>query len=97
MRELLGKNKSRSEKVLIKAPIEFAENPQPGIASIPGAETQSHSNVESTSLGGGMLVLNVVRENVNEDGEQGVGAEKVGQDLEELECNLEFPIIERQL
>lgn len=72
--------------------MEFAENPQlPGTAS--GAETQSRSNVELTSIGG--RILNMATENVNEDGEQGVGVEKMGQDLEE--CNPEFPIIERQL
>ena len=89
VRELLGKNKSRSST---KAPIEFAENPQlPGTASTTsGAEAQSRPNMESTSIG-----EIVVRENVNEDGERGVGVEKMGQDLEE--CNLEFPIIERQL
>ena len=93
MRELQGKNKS---KVSTKAPIEFAENPQlpPGTTS--GAETQPGLNMELTSLG--ERILNVVGENVNEDGERGVGVEKmmpVGQDLEE--CNLEFPMIERQL
>ena len=90
MRELLGKNKSRSETESTKAPIEFAENPQlPGTTS--GAGTQLGSNME-TSLG--ERILNVVGENVNEDGERGVGVEKIGQDLEE--CNLEFPIISRQ-
>ena len=94
MRELLDKNKSRLEKVSTKAPIEFAENPQlPGtVSTASGAETQS-PNKEFTSLE--ERILNVVRVNVNEDGEQGVGVEKMGQDLEE--CNLEFPIIERQL
>jgi hypothetical protein len=94
VRELLGKNKSRSEKVSTKVPIQFAENPQqaqlPGTTS--GAETQSGSNMELNSLG--ERILNVVGENVNEDGERGVGVEKMGQDLEE--CNLEFPMIERQ-
>lgn len=72
---------------MTKAPVELAENPQlPGTASTSGAETQSHSDMELTSLGERM-VLNVIRE--NEDEEQGVGG------LEE--CNLEFPIIERQL
>ena len=99
MRELLGKNKSRSEKVSTNAPIEFAENPQlvlPGTASTTSrAETQSRSNMELTSLGERILI--VVGENVNEDGEQGlgVGVEKMGQDLEE--SNVEFPMIERQL
>lgn len=87
MRELLGKNKS----VSTNAPMEFAENPQlPGTASTSRAEAQSRSNMESTSLGERILI--VVRGNVNEDGE---GVEKVEQDLEE--CNVEFPMIERQL
>lgn len=91
VRELLGKNKSRSERVSINnVPIEFADNPQLvlGTASTTSrAETQSHSNMELTSLG----------ENVNEDEEQGlgVGVEKMGRNLEE--CNVEFPMIERQL
>ena len=102
MRELLGKNKSRSEKVLslsTKAPVEFAENPQlPGTKS--GAETQSSSNMELTSLGEPEIILNVpvVGETVSEDGEQGAGVENMGvlgQDLEE--CNLEFQMTERQL
>ena len=99
VRELLGKNKSRSEKVSTNAPIEFAENPQlvlPETASTTSrAETQSRSNMELTSLGERILI--VVGENVNEDGEQGlgVGVEKMGQDLEE--SNVEFPMIERQL
>ena len=70
-----------------------AGNPQraqlvPGTTS--GTETQSGSHtMESTSLGPpGERILNVVRE-------QEVGVEKMGQDLEE-ECNLEFPMIERQ-
>lgn len=92
MRELLGKNKSttRSENVSIKA---VAGNVQlvPGTTS--GTETQSGSNMESTSLG--ERILSVVGENANQDGEQEVvGVEKTGQDLEE--CNLEFPMIERQ-
>lgn len=84
MRELLGKNKSRLERVSTKAPIEFAENPQqPGSAttSQAGAETPLGSNMEE------------VGENVNEDGQR-LGVEKMGQDLEE--CNPEFLIIERQ-
>ena len=87
MRELLGK--SKSEKVLTNAPIEFAENPQlPGTVSTTSrAEAQSLSNMELTSLGERILI--VVRENVNE------GVEKMGQDLEA--CNVEFPTIERQL
>jgi hypothetical protein len=96
VRELLGKNKTRSEKVSTNAPIEFAENPQlvPGTASTASrAETQSRSNMELTSLGERILIS--VKENVNEEGEQGVGVEKMGQDLEE--CNVKFPMIERQL
>jgi hypothetical protein len=96
VRELLGKNKSRLERALTNAPIEFAENIQLplGIASTTSrAETQSHSNTELTSLGERILI--VTRENVNEDGEQGPGVEKMGQDLEE--DNVEFQIIERQL
>jgi hypothetical protein len=97
VRELLGKNNSRSEKVSTKAAIKFAENPQlvPGTTS--GAEAQSGSNMASTSLG--VRVLNVVGENVNEDasGEREVGVEKMGQDLDLEEYNLEFPTIERQL
>ena len=86
MRELLGKNKSGSEKVSTKEPIEFAENPQlQGTTS--GAETQSGANMELASLG--ERILNV---NGNEHGER---VKKMGQDLEE--CNLEFPMIERQL
>jgi hypothetical protein len=75
------------------AVIEFAENPQlPGTATTSEAETPSGSNMELTSLGG--RILNVVGENVKEDGQQRVGDEKMGQDLEEH--NLEFLIIERQ-
>ena len=96
MRELLGKNKSRSEKVsTVKVPIESAETPQqvqlPGTTS--GIETQSDSNMELTSLG--ERILDVVGESVNQDGGQGVEVEEIGQDLEEI--NPEFPIIERQL
>ena len=96
MRELLGKNNSRSEKVSTKAAIQFAENPQlPGTTS--GAEAQSGSNMESTSLG--ERVLNVVGENVNEDdsGEREVGVGNMGQNLDSEDYNLEFPIIKRQL
>lgn len=90
MRELLGnlKNRSRSEKVSTKVPIEFAENPQlvPG-ATTSGAETQSRSESNSTStetsLGG--RISNAVGENVNEHREQ------------DSEDNLEFLMIERQI
>ena len=88
MRELL--DKSRSEKVSTKAPIEFAENPQlPETTTKSGAESQSGLNME--------LGLNTVGENANEDGRRGVGVqvEKMGQDLEE--CNHEFLIIEKQI
>ena len=90
---MLGKNKSRSEKVsTIKVPVEIPQQVQlPGSTS--GVETQSGSNMESTSLG--ERILDVVGESVNQDGGQGVGVEKMGQDLEEI--NPEFPIIERQL
>jgi hypothetical protein len=93
VRELLGKNQSRSERVSTKAAIEFAENPQlpRTTPSSSGAETQLvGSNMELTSLGA--RLSNGVGENVNGEGERGPG---VGQDLEEW--NLEFPIIERQL
>lgn len=96
MRELLGKNISRPEKVSIKAAIKFAENPRlPGTTS--GAEAQSGSSMESTSLG--ERILNVVGENVNEDAsrEREVGVEMMGQDLDLEEYNPEFPTIERQL
>ena len=99
MRELLGKNDSRSEQVLTKAAIEFAGNPQrpqlPGTTS--GAEAQSGSNMESTSVG--ERILNMVGENMNEDssGEREVGVEIMGQNLDSEEFNLEFPIIKRQL
>ena len=79
-----------------EVPIDFAKNSQqPGTSrttskSGPGAETQSGSNVDLDSSG--KKISNVVGE--NEDREQGVGIEKMGQDLEE--CNLEFPMIERQ-
>ena len=90
VRELL--DKSRSEKVSTKAPIEFAENPQlPETATTSGAasESQSCSKMEFGS--------NMVGENVNdsEDVRQGVRVEKMGQDLED--CNLEFLIIEKQI
>lgn len=86
MRELL--DKSRSEKVSTKAPIEFAENPETATTSGAQAERQSGSNM--------VLGLSMVGENVNENGrrEVGVEVEKLGQDLEEH--NLEFLIIEKQ-
>jgi hypothetical protein len=96
VREMLGKNKSRSG-VSTKAPIEFAENPQlvPETATTTiGAESQSGSNMDL----GERILQNVVGENVNEDGQRGVvGVEKTRQDLEDLECNLEFLLIERQI
>ena len=90
VRELI--NKSRSEKVSTKAQIEFAENPEILAATTSGAERQSGSNME--------LGLNIVGENVNENGQrgvEGVEVEKVGvigQDLEEH--NPEFLKIEKQ-
>ena len=95
MRELLGKNKSRSdsEKVSVKAIIESSENARlPRTTATCGAESQLGSILEP-----GERILNVVGENVNEVGERGAGVETMGQDSSLEECNLEFQIIERQL
>jgi hypothetical protein len=84
--------------VSTEVPIDFAKNSQleqPGTSrttSKSGAETQSGSNVELDSSG--KKISNVVGE--NKDREQGVGVEKMGQDLEECNLRVEFPMIERQ-
>ena len=104
MRELLGKNKPRPGP-----PIGFVtDSPRrPQASSYPSprgttdvAETQSCSNMELTSERG-ERISNAVGENENEDTvEQRVGIERTRQELEgekQYDCDLEFPIIERQL
>ena len=91
VRELLGKNESRSEKEPTKVPVEIPQLLAAGTTS--GVETQLGSNMELTLLGD--RVLNLDTENANQDRERGVEVvevERMGQ-----ECNPEFPIIERHL
>lgn len=94
MRELLGRNKPRSEEVSIEVPIEFAENPQRVQGTTIGSETHSALNVASTSLG--RERISDVAVGVNEDEEQRIRAERVGQD-DDNSIELEFTTIGRQL
>lgn len=86
MRELLGN--SRSEKA---SSTKVPENPQPQGTASSGAESQSGSNdMELTPSG--ERIPNAVGEtrNVNGDRERGVGAEKMGQDLEDAMIERQF-------
>lgn len=107
VRDLLGKNKSRPEIVSTWAPpgsvTETHHRSQ--VLSYPGSgattDTQSCLNMELTSVVGEERISNVVGETGNKDKEveRETEFERTGQELEgdnRYDCNLEFPIIERQ-
>jgi hypothetical protein len=105
VRELLGKNKPKPGPPIGSVTDSSPRRPQaPSYPSPQGttdvAETQSCSNMELTSERG-ERISNVVGENEKEDTvEQRVGIKKTRQELEgekQYDCDLEFPIIERQL
>ena len=106
MRKLLGKNRSRSEKVPTSmAPTEPApEDIQTSLRSpngetTLGAEAQSRLNQELTSLES-ERISNMVGESMNEDGERRIRATQTGQDLEihdQYDHQLEFSRIQKQL
>ena len=107
IRELLGKNKSGSEKATTIAPTDLtSEETQislrsPQGATILGAEAQSRLNSDLTTLESERILSNVVGESMNEDSRKHIiTAKHTGQDLgilNQFDHELEFPRIEKQL
>lgn len=106
MREMLRKNKTRPKTVAAMAPIVPENCQRSRVVSYPspqgatsGTETRSCLNTELISVG--EIMSNVVGENGNEEGiQQRVGVERIGQELKDdcqNDCNLEFPMIGRQI